>query len=144
VAARWSAAILTAWALGFLVLAARVVRSRGPIEWRAPSTVVSNSHPAQQAAVPVILFLREVRPLLPAGSSVVVFGGPNVGTESSTLDDLIAIGQLPKNDVVSSRQVQDRAIPPPRFLAVRAHTYSDDRYRVVAALGDGQLYELRP
>lgn len=139
---RVPAAILAAASIAFGLLSARLVRSRGPIEWIAPSTVLSNSHPAQRNAVPLLLFLRDVRPLLPSGARVAVIG-PDARNDSAPLDDLIAIGQLPRNDVVPFRGAVDRTIPPPEFLAVHLWDYSDDRYRVVAVLDTGRLYELR-
>jgi hypothetical protein len=139
---RLSAAILAAASACFLLLSVRLIRSRGPIEWVAPSTVLSNSHPAQRNATPLLLFLRDVRPLLPPGARVAVIG-PDARNDSAPLDDLIAIGQLPRNDVVPFRGAVDRTIPPPEFLAVHLWDYSDDRYRVVAVLETGRLYELR-
>ena len=79
--------------------------------------------------------------MLPAEATVGVLG-PHAGTEVAPMDDLIAIGQLPGNDVVSASAYLDRTIPPPRFLAVQLRDYSDDRYRVVAVLESGRLYEL--
>ena len=143
VAGRRSAAILAAWALGFLVLAAGVVRSRGPVEWRAPTTVVSNSHAGQRGAVPFLLFLWEVRSHLPPGATIAVVG-PNLQNDSGPLEDLITIGQLPRNDVVPARMALEKTIPPPRFLAVFGGTHTDDRYRLVAVLEAGRLYERAP
>ena len=136
-----SAAMLGAFALYFLLLGARLVRSYGPVAWSAPATVVSNGPPSERHAVPFLLFLREVRPLLPPGGQVAV-RGPDAETESA-LDDLIAVGQLPQSDVVHWRGALDRD-PPPRFLAVHLGGCPDDRYRVAAAFADGCLCERKP
>ena len=134
------AAILAAASLFFLVLSARLIHARGPIVWEAPSTVVSNSHPSQRHAVPFLLFLRDVRDRLPPGARIAVLG-PDVRNDSAGLDDLIAIGQLPRNDVLPAWAFLDRRIPPPQFLAVQVEDYSDDRYRLAAVLEGGRLYE---
>jgi hypothetical protein len=137
----FAALVLAASSLAFLVLEARLIRSRGAIEWRVPETTVSNGPPIQSQEVPFFRFLRRVRTMLPAEATVGVLG-PHAGTEVAPMDDLIAIGQLPGNDVVSASAYLDRTIPPPRFLAVHLRDYSDDRYRVVAILESGRLYEL--
>jgi hypothetical protein len=138
-----SAAILSVASLAFLVLEARLIRSRGAVEWRAPETTVSNGPPAQREDIPFFRFLRQVRKVLPAEARVGVVG-PHAGTQIGPMDDLIAIAQLPHNDVVSASAYLDRRISPPRFLAVQRRDYSDDRYRVVAVLESGRLYELKP
>jgi len=140
---RLSAIILGASSLYFLLLTTRVIRSRGPIEWVAPSTVLSNSHPGQRGGVPFLLFLADVRRVLPSGASVAVIG-PDIGNDSAPLDDLVAIGQLPRNDVVSWWATRDRRTPLPRFLAVLGSDFSDDRYRLIAVLETGRLYERKP
>jgi hypothetical protein len=137
---RRPALVLAFASLAFLVLEARLIHSRGPIEWRAPETTVSNGPPIQRQDIPFFRFLRQVRRVLPEGATVGVLG-PHAGTEVAPMDDLIAIGQLPGNDVVPVRAYLDRRIPPPRFLAVQPRDYSDDRYRVVAILESGRLYE---
>lgn len=139
--ARLSTALLTAASLHFLLLETRIVRSRGPIVWERPATVVSNSHPGQRPNAPFLLFLKDVRGLLPAGATVAVIG-PNVRDTSAPLDDLVAIGQLPRNDVLPSwTAVQEGSAP--RFLAVYRGTNEDARYRLFAILEAGRLYELR-
>ncbi len=140
---RLPAAILGAASLFFLALSARLIHARGPIVWEAPSTVVTNSHPSQRHAVPFLLFLRDLRDRLPPGASIAVIG-PDVRNDSAPLDDLIAIGQLPRNDVVPVWAFLQRKIPPPRFLAVQLEDYSDDRYRLIASLEGGRLYERKP
>ncbi|HKD19008.1 MAG TPA: hypothetical protein VKG23_14240 [Thermoanaerobaculia bacterium] len=138
-----SAAVLSVAAIVFLALEIRLIRSRGPIQFRAPETTVSNGALAQLPDIPFFRFLRQVKGLLPPGATVAVLG-PNVGNELSPLEDLIATGQLPLNDVVSSRAYLDRTIAPPQFVAVMLHDQSDDRYRVVAVLPSGRLYERKP
>ena len=141
-AALLSTAILTATSLRFLTLEMRVVRSRGPIGWRAPATVVSNCQPGLRPAAPFLVFLRDVRQVLPAAATVAVFG-PHVREASAPLDDLIAIGQLPHNDVLPASTVMQPKVPPPRFLAVHRGVYEDERYQVAAILETGRLYELK-
>ena len=135
------AAILTIASFSFLRLEIRLIRSRGPIEWRAPATVVSNSHVGQRGAAPFLLFLGDIRRLLPPGATVSVVG-PNLRNDSGPLEDLIAIGQLPRNDVLPARMALENTIPPPRFLAVFGGDVRDERYRAVARLATGRLYEL--
>jgi hypothetical protein len=137
---RASAAILGVAAVVFLVLEVRLIRSRGPVQLRAPETTVSNGPPAQRVDIPLLRFLRQVRGVLPRGATVAVLG-PNVRTALAPSDDLIAIGQLPHNDVVSARAYLERLIPPPQFVAVLLGEYSDDRYRVAAVFELGHLYE---
>lgn len=138
-----AAAILAIASLYFLVLSTRIVRARGPIEWVAPSTVVSNSHIAQRQAVPFLQFLWQIRRLLPPGASVAVIG-PNTATGGDPIDDLVTIGQLPRCNVVGARAVVERRIPPSQFLAAYRSDLEDDRYRLVAVFEDGRLYERRP
>ena len=137
---RLSAGILTAAALLFLILELRLIRSRGPIGWHAPDTIVSNGHAAQRLSVPFLRFLRRVRESLPPDASVAVLG-PNAGTGWAPMDDLIAIGQLPRNDVVAGQTAVDGKSSPPRFLAVDRPGYADDRYRLIVPIGAGGLFE---
>jgi hypothetical protein len=139
---RRSAAVLASSSILFLALLGRRIVSTGPIGWTAPRTVVSNGPFGQRSAEPFLLFLRSVRPLLRAGTRVAVIG-PGARSGASSLDDLIAIGQLPRNDVVPARAAVERRIPPPEYLAVHLWDGSDDRYRIVAVLESGRLYELR-
>jgi hypothetical protein len=135
-------AILLLAAGRFLVLSARWARARGPIELRAPATVVSNSHPAQRALVPYLLFLREVRRRVPAGSTVATIG-PDPSETTGIPDPLIAIGQLPANPVVSFPSAADEGQSPPRFVAAYRREFEDPRYRMIAILPYGRLYEIR-
>ena len=139
---RPSAVVLAVASLVFLVLELRLIRSRGPIRWQAPDTVVSNGHPAQRLSLPFLRLLREMREALPPGARVAVIG-PNAGTPWASMDDLLAIGQLPRNDVVAGQTLVDGGSSPPRFLAVDHPGHSDDRYRLVFSNGTGCLYELK-
>jgi hypothetical protein len=139
---RLSAGLLAVVALVFVVLEVRLIRSRGPIRWQAPDTVVSNGHPAQRLSLPLLRLLREVREALPPGASVAVIG-PNAGTPGASMDDWLAIGQLPRNEVVAGQALADAGSSPPRFLAVDHPGYSDDRYRLVYSNGTGCLFERR-
>jgi hypothetical protein len=139
-ASRLPTAILGVAAVAFLVLEFRLILSRGPLTLRAPETWVSNGPATQRTDIPFFRVLRQVRGILPPGATVAVLG-PNLRTEIGPMEDLIAIGQLPHNDVVPARAVVERKTPPPQYVAVQQSDFSDDRYRVVAILESGRLYE---
>ena len=126
----------------FLARSARLIASRGPIEFKAPATIVSNGDVAQRPLDRYLLFLADVRRRVPAGASIAVLG-PDPGFLYGSFDHRVAIGQLPGNDVLPLRAVVDRGNEPPRFFAVFQTVSRDERYRPVASLPFGNLYELR-
>lgn len=132
--------MLAVAAIVFVALELRLIRSRGPIRWRAPDTVVSNGHPAQRLSDPLLRVLRDASEVLPPGASVAVLG-PNAGTPWAVMDDLLALGQLPHNEVVPGQTVLDGRSAPPRFLLTDHPVAADDRYRLLVSLGKGGLFE---
>ena len=140
---RLQAAGLASAALFFLFLNARLIASRGPIELRSPATVISNSHPAQRHSAPFVTFLRDAGRLLPEGASVAVIG-PSAESGEDAIDYLIAIGQLPRQSVERWQAAVDGSGKGPRFLAVYGREYHDARYRPMATLPSGALFERAP
>jgi hypothetical protein len=130
-------------ALFFLTLTVRLIASRGPIELRAPETVLTNSHPAQRHSAPFILFLREVGRRLPEGASVAVIG-EGTGTGEDMIDYLLAVGQLPRQSVELWQGASGGSGGGPRFLAVYGREYHEARYRPMATLPSGVLFERVP
>ncbi len=122
---------------GLLVL---VVSRRGPLQFRAPATVLSNSHPAQKGAEPQLLFLHEIRKRLPPGATVAV-------TDNSDGDPgfyLIALSQLPQQTVVQPLALKaDLPVAAlPDYLACFGETREDARYRLVETVPGGALYKV--
>ena len=128
---------ITALAAAF---AAALLRS-GPPALRAPETIVSNS--PQRDDSREILLLRRIEPALPPEETVaLVPRDPNL----AEYDFLIALGQLPRQRVVSSRVVSTSPAgsPLPRFVATAADAFSDPRYRLVRRFAEGALFERIP
>jgi hypothetical protein len=133
-------AVLAAASIFFLVSFAQLIRRRGPVEMRAPATVISNGHVAQRPLEPYLLFLAEIRRLLPVGASVAVIGP---ASELGPMDYLVAIGQLPRNIVEPRQDLHKGEREVPRFVAVYVQEFRDDRYRMIAVVPSGHLYEVR-
>lgn len=79
-------------------LADRVART-GPIEARAPRTIFSNGNPATRGLAPYLLFLAEVRDVLPPGARVRVLPPEWLDPSSGYL---VAVGQLPRQLVLTN------------------------------------------
>jgi hypothetical protein len=134
---------LVRW-LGYAVLvgllAAQIVR-RGPLELRAPRTVLSNSHPAQKAHEPYLLFLREVRSIIPRNAAITVI--PTDPTDITQY--LIALGQLPEQRVLLPPVLggpQPGTVPGPHFFAAQAADLPSGPYRLIRRLPGGNLYQV--
>jgi hypothetical protein len=125
-----------------LVLTFQLISQRGPIEMRAPASVVSNSHPAQRGLEPYLLFLADVRRRIPPGASVAVLG-PDSTFLAGNFDYLVAFGQLPQNVVEPMQSVLDQNRRAPRYFASYRREFSDERYRALESIPSGYLYELR-
>jgi hypothetical protein len=129
---RWvGMAALAAAQLAFLA-------ARGPLRLEAPRTVYSNGHPAQRAAEPYLLFLREVRGIVPAGATVRIRAARNA--ENSVPAFYMAIGLLPEQRVVSSLP-ELRAPGEADFVACYGGECAETGYREARRLAGGTLCE---
>lgn len=133
-------ALLALPSIFFAVLSAQLICGRGPVEMRAPATVISNGYSAQKPSETYLLFLADIRALLPSGASVAVLG-PNL--ELAPMDYLLAIGQLPRNDVLPRQDLAGGRGGAPRFVAAFLQDFEDARYRMIAVVPSGRLYEVR-
>ncbi len=115
---------------------------RGPLDLRRPSTVVTNSHPAQREMVPDLLFLERVAARLPRGAAVAVVERPKTSPEDRIHDYLIAIGQLPDSAVitVSAEEIAVGNIPLAPYAACLGGELPAERYGLLFRDGERALY----
>lgn len=115
----------------FLALCAWFSIDRGPIEWKAPATVVSNGNPASLDNEPFLLFLQSMRGRLPAGATVVVLSPDSAREPPTGISYLLAVGQLPDQVVLPWTVLRDPHAQPPRYVATFLRAMNDGRYRIV-------------
>src|SRR2546422_11556070 len=129
---RWACA-----AALFALLCLQVVL-RGPLTFRAPATILSNSLPPQKDSEPYLFFLRDIRSRVPRGATVAVLTpeGPNIGPIY-----LIAVGQLPEQNVWPVVTWGSRASPVhAEWVACFFTNLEDPLYRRVDLLPNGALF----
>jgi hypothetical protein len=115
------------------------------VRLRPPATVVENAPGAMGRSSGFLLFLRAAESALPAGASVVVLGDRGPGTDAAS-DTLIAVGQLPRQEVLSPARLGGEVPRPqlPRYVVAFGRPLEDPRYRLFRELPGGFLYRAGP
>jgi hypothetical protein len=129
---RWAA--LASLAVALLVF----IERRGPIRLAAPRTVYSNGHPAQRYWEPYLLFLSDVRTVVPAGVRVLVL--PARGSNDLIPFFYTAIGQLPAQRIVPP-VVEFREAEPADYVASYEGECRAPGYRELRRWSSGTLCE---
>lgn len=130
----------SACAVVLLALVLTEIRRRGPLTFRAPSTVLSNSHPGQPSPDAYLIFLEEAGRRLPRDVVVAVVpqqpGELDVGSHY-----LMALAQMPNQTVVppTSLHAAD-ARQTPDWVACFGADFKDSRFQLAAAIPGGALY----
>jgi len=131
-------------ALVMLALVLTEIRRRGPLIFRAPSTVLSNSHPGQPSPDAYLLFLGEAGRRLPRGAVVAVVP-QRQGELATGARYLMAVAQMPDQNVVPPTTL--RALDAPRipeWVVSYGAVFEDSRFRLAAAIPGGALYRAVP
>lgn len=129
----------TCAAVLFVLLCAEVAR-HGPLTLRAPESVLSNTTQPQKDSEPYLRFLRWVASRVPPGATVAILTPE--GPTASSLMYLIAVGQLPLQDVWPSVAAHGNGVSPD-CVAPYAQPFEDSRYRQVGSFQSGALFRTR-
>jgi hypothetical protein len=127
-------------ALVLLALVLAEIRRRGPLTFRAPSTVLSNSHPGQPSPDAYLIFLGEAGRRLPRGAVVAVVP-QRQGELAMGARYLMAVAQMPDQDVVPPTSLHGADAPQlPEWVASFGADFEDSRFRLAATIPGGALY----
>jgi hypothetical protein len=132
--------------VGLAVLIGRRVVKWDPVSATAPRTPLTFSNPIQRNSEPLLVFLSEVRKVVPAGATVSVLNGGAAPLEwPAGATYLFAVGQLPDQVVLTRTALgfTDRA-KLPQWLGTFGGAPVDARYTPVASFSGGVLSRLSP
>jgi hypothetical protein len=129
----WSAA------LALLALLVMAILGRGPLTFRRPATVMSNSHPGLPSPDPYILFLKQAAGRIPRGETV-VFLLSRQGNDSPIGGPyLIALGQMP-DQIVLPRTALSPDSAPPDWVACFCAEFPNRRFQPAGSIAGGRLF----
>ena len=127
------------YAAAVLFAAALVHRfhRRGGPYFARPRTVQDHVAPVPYPSRDVILLAERAAEIVPRGATVTAIQ-PSLAPNYDVTHWLTAVGMMPRHRVVPP---DFAAASPPRYVLAVREPFADSRYRLIAELAEGRIYE---